>query len=45
MKKSRVVCFSLDPRLVDELDSRRKTISRSSYAEFVMYNALGIKPE
>jgi hypothetical protein len=45
MKKSKVVCLSLDPRLVEELDSRRMTISRSSYAEFVMFNALGIKPE
>jgi hypothetical protein len=45
MKKSKIVCFSLDPRLVEELDRRRSTISRSSYAEFVMFNALGIKTE
>lgn len=37
-KKSKIVCLSLDPLLVEELDNRRLTISRSSYAEFVMFN-------
>ena len=43
MKKSKVVSFSLDNRLVEELDKRRKTISRSSFAELVMFEALGIE--
>jgi metal-responsive CopG/Arc/MetJ family transcriptional regulator len=43
MTKSKIISLSIDLRLVDEIDRRRKTISRSSYVEFLLFEALGIE--